>query len=185
MREQDIAELCKKRDRNGQKALYEGFAPRLLAICLRYTGNRAAAEDLLHDGFLKIFNSFDKYSWRGEGSLRAWTSRIMVNLSIEYLKKNKLMQMSPASDNDIPDEEEPQVVQVADIPQSVVMQFISELPAGYRTVFNLYVFENKSHSEIANILGINEKSSSSQLSRAKKMLAGKINAYIDAVNKTI
>lgn len=183
MQEKEIVELCRKCDLRGQKELYERYAPRLLTICLRYSGNRATAQDLLHDAFIKIFNSFGKFDWRGEGSLRAWSEKICVNLCLEYLRKNKKIFIETANDM-IPDTyDEPSVNEVMSIPQNVVMEMIRNLPDGYRTVFNLYTFENKSHREIAAILGINEKSSSSQLSRAKKILATKIKMYSDAVNR--
>ena len=134
MEEQVLAERCRQGDNLARKELYEQYAGRMLGVCLRYAGDRETAQDLMHDGFLKLFDSFDKFTWRGEGSLRAWMER--------------------------------------------VMQFISELPAGYRTVFNLFVFEDKSHKEIARLLGINEKSSASQLVRAKAALAAKVKEWM-------
>ena len=144
MEEQELAERCRQGDNLARKELYERYAGRMLSVCLRYAGDRETAQDLMHDGFLKLFDSFDKFTWRGEGSLRAWMERVMVNTVLQYL----------------------------------LMQFISELPAGYRTVFNLYIFEEKSHKEIARLLGINEKSSASQLTRAKATLAAKVREWM-------
>ena len=101
------------------------------------------AEDLLHDGFLKFFDSFDKFTWRGEGSLRAWLERVMINTVLQYLRKNDVMNHSTALENVPEVYEEPEQALVETIPQKVLMQFIRELPPGYRTVFNLYVFEEK------------------------------------------
>lgn len=177
--EYELSEHCRQKDNRARKVLYETYAGQMLAICIRYVGDREVAQDLLHDGFLKIFGSFDKFSYRGEGSLKAWLSRIMVNLSIEYLRKNDILNqvvtLEEVPDTLIDTEEN----DVERIPQSVLMKFISELPTGYRTVFNLYTFEEKSHKEIALELGINEKSSASQLFRAKAVLAKKIKEYMN------
>ena len=178
MEEQELTESCRQGDRLAFKELYERYAGRMLGVCLRYAGNRDTAEDLLHDGFLKIFASFDKFTWRGEGSLRAWMERVMVNVVLQYFRRNDVM--THASDLDSTPEayEEPEAADMDLIPQEVLMRFIGELPVGYRTVFNLYVIEGKSHREIADLLGINEKSSASQLARAKASLALKVKEWI-------
>lgn len=178
MEEQELAERCRQGNNLARKELYERYAGRMLSVCLRYTGDRSTAEDLMHDGFLKLFDSFDKFSFRGDGSLRAWMERVMVNTALQYLRKNDVINQSAALD-DIPEAyEEPDASRVDAIPQKVLMQFISELPAGYRTVFNLYIFEDKSHKEIAQMLGINEKSSASQLTRAKAALATRVREWM-------
>ena len=178
MDELELSELCKQGNARARKELYEHYAGRMLAICLRYTGNRDTAQDLLHDGFLKIFGSFDKFTWRGDGSLRAWMERIMVNIALQFLRKNDaISQASPLEE--VPEAyNEAAESDVELIPQHVLMDFIREIPTGYRTVFNLYVFEEKSHKEIAQLLGINEKSSASQLFRAKSVLGKKIKDWI-------
>lgn len=176
--ETELTERCKQGDKKAFQQLYEQYAGLLMAVCIRYSGEREAAQDILHDGFLKIFRSFAQFSYRGEGSLCAWLIRIMVNESLEFLRGKKqwsqivLMENLPDT---IPDSEERDWEQ---IPQSQLMRFIEELPTGYRTVFNLYVLEEKSHKEIAEILGITERTSSSQLYRAKSLLMKKINDYI-------
>lgn len=109
--------------------------------------------------------------------MRAWMERVMVNTVLQYLRKNDVMSQSTALDDVLETYEEPDASAVDTIPQKVLMQFISELPAGYRTVFNLFVFEDKSHKEIARLLGINEKSSASQLVRAKAALAAKVKEW--------
>ncbi len=178
MEEQELAERCKQGDSFAYKELYERYAGRMFSVCFRYTGERELAEDLLHDGFLKLFDSFDKFNWRGEGSLRAWMERVMINTVLQYLRKNDVMNHSATLENTPEVYEEPNPASIESIPQKVLMQFIRELPTGYRTVFNLYVFEDKSHKEIAQILGINEKSSASQLTRAKAALAAKVREWI-------
>ena len=178
MEEQALAERCKRGDRAAYKELYERYAGRLLGVCLRYAGRQEVAEDLLHDGFLRIFSSFDKFTWRGEGSLKAWMERVVVNLALQYLRRNN------ATDRPVPLDaapeafDEPDTADVDAIPREVLMGFIAGLPTGYRTVLNLYVFEGKSHKEIAALLGINEKSSASQLTRAKASLAVQVREWI-------
>ena len=159
MEEQELAEHCKRGDR-------------------AYVSQRDVAEDLLHDGFLRLFGSFDKFTWRGEGSLRAWMERVMVNLALQYLRRNDVMSHSTCLD-EVPEVfEEPDAKDIDTLPREVLMGFITDLPTGYRTVLNLYVFEGKSHKEIAALLGINEKSSASQLTRAKASLATKVREWI-------
>lgn len=178
MEEQELAERCRQGDNLARKELYERYAGRMLSVCLRYAGDRETAEDLMHDGFLKLFDSFDKFTWRGDGSLRAWMERVIVNTALQYLRKNDVMNQSSALDDAPEAYEDPDASAVDAIPQKVLMQFISELPAGYRTVFNLYIFEEKSHKEIARMLGINEKSSASQLTRAKAALAVRVKEWM-------
>ena len=178
MEEQELAERCGQGDNIARKELYERYSGRMLGVCLRYAGDRGTAEDWMHEGFLKIFGSFNKFTWRGKGSLQAWMDRVMINLALEYLRKNDVMHQSIALEDTSEVYEEPASADVDAIPEKVLMQYISELPVGYRTVFNLYIFEEKSHKEIARILGINEKSSASQLVRAKAALAKKIRDWM-------
>lgn len=174
-----MAEQCRLGDNRARQELYERYAGHMLALCLRYTGNREEAEDLLHDGFLKLFSSFDKFAWRGEGSLRAWMERVMVNTVLQYLRRNDVLSQSAPLDNmPLEDYDEPEPEDCEMIPTQVLMQFVGELPVGYRTVFNLFVMEGKSHKEIAELLGINEKSSASQLTRAKAALSEKVRKWM-------
>lgn len=178
MEEYELSEQCRLGNNRARKELYERYAGRMLSVCLRYAGDRDTAQDLLHDGFLKIFGSLDKFTWRGEGSLRAWMERVMVNVALQFLRKNDVINQS-ATLEEVPEVyEEPDASVVEMIPQSVLMQFIEELPTGYRTVFNLYTFEDKSHKEIAQLLGINEKSSASQLFRAKNVLSKRVKEWL-------
>ena len=180
MEEQILAEGCRKGDDMARKELYDRYAGRLLSICMRYAGDRATAEDLLHDAFLKIYGAFDRFTYRGTGSLRAWIERITVNVALEWLRSRNKLSMTVLDDGrQLPDIPEPDPSEVARIPRDVLMGFVSELPDGYRTVFNLYCIEEYSHRDIARMLGINEKSSSSQLFRARAMLARRIRAYLE------
>ena len=112
MEEQELTELCRQGDNRARKELYEQYAGRMLGICLRYAGDRETAQDLLHDGFLKIFGSFDKFTWRGEGSLRAWMERVMVNVALQYLRKNDVMSQSMALEDAPETYEEPDASEV-------------------------------------------------------------------------
>ena len=180
MEEQILAEGCRKGDNEARRELYDHYAGRLLAVCLRYSGDRSIAEDLMHDAFLKIYGAFDRFSYRGPGSLRAWMERITVNVALEWLRsRNKLSMTVLDEGRQLPDIPEPDPSEVARIPRDVLMGFVSELPDGYRTVFNLYCIEGYSHRDIAQMLGINEKSSSSQLFRARALLARRIGAYME------
>ena len=170
MSEAELSEQCQKKNKYAQNQLYKQYAGILFALCIRYIGHNETAKDLLHDGFLKIYTSFDQFSYRGKGSLKAWLCKVKNEKTKNFI----LMDEIPES-QDIP-EESPSLTL---IPQEVIMKFIMELPIGYRTVFNLYTFEEKSHKEIAELLGINEKSSSSQLYRAKIFLSKKIKEYLN------
>lgn len=179
MEEQILADGCSKGDNAARRELYDRYAGRLLGICLRYAGERETAEDLMHDVFLKIFDAIGRFRYRGDGSLRAWMERIAVNTALEWLRKQSRLGVLRLDDNRaLPDMEEPAAGEAVRVPREVLLRFVSELPDGYRTVFNLFCIEEYSHREIAQMLGINEKSSSSQLFRAKAMLARKINDYL-------
>ena len=179
MNETELINKCKSGDSIAQKKLYETYSRQMMAICYRYIGDRETSEDILHDGFIKIFTSISSFEYRGEGSLKAWMSRIFVNLSLAYLRKNEqiIKNSSPIEEwreAEIDVEEE----DIEQVPDEVLMEFISQLPEGYRAVFNMYTFEDMSHKEIGDALGINEASSRSQLSRAKSILVKKVQDYI-------
>ena len=180
MEEQILAEGCRKGDDTARRELYDRYAGRLLAICMRYSGDRATAEDLLHDAFLKIYGAFDRFTYRGPGSLRAWIERITVNVALEWIRsRNRLGSVALDEGKAAAEVAEPDASEMARVPREVLMRFVSELPEGYRTVFNLYCIEEYFHRDIARMLGINEKSSSSQLFRARAMLARRIRAYLE------
>lgn len=175
--EEELSLQCQRGDMQARRTLYERYGGGLMAICLRYIGDRETAEDVLHDGFLRIFQSIKQFSYQGEGSLKAWLLRVMVNEALGYLRKKNVQLQQEVLMTEIPDVPDTDDSDLNDIPRSVLMKFIFELPDGYRTVFNLYVFEEKSHKEIASLLGITEHTSSSQFYRAKSLLIKKINEY--------
>lgn len=179
--EQELVEGCKRGDDVARRQLYERYASKMMAICMRYMGSREEAEDLLHDGYIKLYGSFDKFEWQGEGTLPAWMARVMANMALQRLRKNDVMSQTVELENtaelrediDRPDTDP----DIDVIPKKVLMQFVEELPPGYRTVFNMYVFEGKNHIEIGKVLGINNKSSASQLVRARAILKQRVNEW--------
>ncbi len=156
------------------KALYGRYVGYLTAVCSRYIADDDEVKDVLQDAFIKIFQSMDRFSYRGEGSLKAWMTRIVVNDALKSLRRKKPLPLSPIL-SDITEDEEPDFDRV---PLDILQGMIRKLPEGYRTVFNLFVFEDKSHKEIASLLGIKENSSASQLHHAKAQLARWIKDYI-------
>ncbi len=156
------------------RSFYERYAGYLTAVCSRYVVDRTNVKDILQEAFIKVFQSLDRFEYRGEGSVKAWITRIVVNDSLKYLRTSSRLNFVDDLP-DIPEDDEPTLPQ---IPPAVVQEMIKALPDGYRTVFNLYVFEKKSHKEIASMLGIKEDSSASQFFRARAQLAKNVKAYI-------
>lgn len=148
-----------------------------MAICLRYIGDRDTSQDVFHDGMIKIYQSIGQFKYLGDGSLKAWLSRVMVNEALGYLRKKNVQLQQETLVEQLPDTQLDDDGEVNSIPNKELMRMIRELPDGYRTVFNLFVFEEKSHKEIASMLGISEHTSSSQFYRAKTLLMKKINEY--------
>lgn len=157
------------------RTVYSTYVRYLAAICSRYIVNNENVKDVLQDSFLKIFSGIASFEYRGKGSLKGWMTKITVNETLKFLQKNNRLEFVEISEqeHDRPDEE----LDVDVLPSSVLFDMIRELPDGYRTIFNLYVVENKSHKEIAKLLDIKESTSASQLHRAKSLLATKIRQY--------
>lgn len=173
--EQELIKGCRAGDNLARKKLYTLYSARLLAVCYRYTGDLDTAHDVLHDGFVKVFTRF---SFRGESSLYTWLVRVMVTQSLDYLRRQERYERILVCEEQLPDVPDDQAWEDEDrIPEEQLMAFVAELPVGCRTVFNLYVFEGKSHKEIAGLLHIKEHSSTSQLHRAKYLLAKKIKEF--------
>lgn len=171
-------EGCRAGKDAARKALYTRFAEQMLAVCYRYTGDLDAAHDVLHDGFVKVFTRF---TYRGECALGTWLTRVMVTQSIDYIRKRERQARLMTSEEQLPDvADEEEIARLgSNLSEEELLGFVAELPDGCRTVFNLYVFEEKSHKEIAELLGIKEHSSTSQLHRAKYLLAKRIKEYIN------
>lgn len=174
----ELVEGCRAGKDSARKALYTLYSKQMLAVCYRYTGDVDAAHDVLHDGFIKIFTHF---TFRGECALGTWVTRVMVTQAIDYLRRRQRFSQLIVNEGqllDVADEAD-----IADagsrLSEEQLMAFVAELPDGCRTVFNLYVFEEKSHKEIAGLLHIKEHTSTSQLHRAKSLLAKRIKEYIE------
>lgn len=174
MTEQELVEALRRKEASGMRAFYDRYAGYLTAVALRYVPDRSAVKDILQDAFIRIFDAVDRFEYRGEGSLKSWACRIVVNMALKNLRNQGRLQYV----DELPDVPEEEEVPVQNVPPAVLQQMIQELPDGYRTVFNLFVFEQKSHREIAGLLGIKEDSSASQYFRARAQLARQIKAYM-------
>ncbi len=173
--EKQLVRLVKLGDPGAMKTMYSEYIRFLTALCSRYILNDEDIKDVLQDSFIKIFSGINSFEYRGKGSLKNWIAKVTVNEILKFLQQSNRFEIVEISDkqHDIPIEEP----DVDTLPSSAILHLIRELPVGYRTIFNLYVIENKSHKEIASLLGIKESSSASQLHRAKSLLATKIKQY--------
>lgn len=163
-------------DNTATEWLYRRHVRYLSALCSRYIADDEDIKDVLQESFIKIFTSLNSFTYRGEGSLKAWMARITLNETIKFVRRKNRLALSYIEDADM-DIADSGSIETEDIPTETLYQFIRELPEGYRTVFNLYVIDNKSHKEIASLLGIKENTSASQLHKAKAMLVQKIKQY--------
>jgi RNA polymerase sigma-70 factor (ECF subfamily) len=167
MVEELLLEGCKQNDSSAQQELYNKYSPKMLSVCYRYTKTREDAEDMLQEGFIKVFTQIHQFESRG--SLEGWILRIMVHTCINHLKKNKRFNESidllHAENIGIREDYIPATLQAKQVVES-----IRTLPIGYRTVLNLYAIEGYSHKEIGSMLDIEESTSRSQYTRAKSLL---------------
>ncbi len=169
--EKDIVERCKADERKAQFELYQKYSQKMFGICCRYAKNNTDAEDILQEGFIKVFRYLKDY--RGDGSFEGWMRRIMITTSLNFYKKKNLINK----------EIDPEIVRlrginnpdaISEMAHEELLALVRELPSGYRTVFNLNTIEGYSHKEIGNMLNISVNTSKSQLSRAKSSLKMKI-----------
>lgn len=160
---------CLDKNTKSQEQLYHLFAAKLFSVCLKYSRNYAEAEDNLQDGFLIIFDKIGQY--KSSGSFEGWAKRIMVNNVLQQYRKTSFLELV----NDVVDDAS---IEIDDdnISIEILLKLIQELPDRYRLVFNLYVMDDYSHKEIAEMLGINIGTSKSNLARAKMILKEKIDA---------
>lgn len=179
--EADLIEGCIKGDRRMQEELYRRFAPKMYAVCLRYSNNAEDAQDLLQEGFIKIYRNLHRF--RAEGSFEGWIRRVFVNTSIEHFRK-KSAKLSMVSEKEESTIEDTDVSALENLAEKDIINIIQELSPGYRTVFNLYVVEGYSHKEIGEMLGISEGTSKSQLARAKSVLQKKVAQYLSDTQKS-
>lgn len=158
---------CIAGKRESQEFLYKRFSPKMFAICLRYADNVQSAEDILQEGFIKVFNNLDKF--RSDGSFEGWMKRIFVNTSIEYYRKSIVAKRYVEIDK-VYNKKSKEEDAVSKLAKKDLLDMVQKLPAGYRTVFNLYAIEGYTHREISKLLEISEGTSKSQLARARAML---------------
>lgn len=163
---------CVRGDARAQRQLYDLYAKRMTAICIRYCSDYEIALDLMHDGFVKVFTHIESYS--GEGCFEAWLRKVFVNTALEYLRKNDILRHSDDINDGLCQVLSSEASPIEQLSANEIMKLINTLPTGFRTVFNLYAIEGYSHSEIAQMLEINESSSRSQFSRARAILQIKI-----------
>jgi RNA polymerase sigma factor (sigma-70 family) len=167
MTEEALIVGCIKNNPVAQRELYGRFSPRMLSVCYRFAQDRDDAEDMMQEGFIKVFTQM--HTFQNKGSFEGWVRRIMVHTCINYLKKHKKfndsVDLAYAGSVQIREEMVPSIMQAKQIIES-----IRSLPVGYRTVLNLYAIEGYSHQEIAEMLEIGESTSRSQYTRAKAML---------------
>jgi RNA polymerase sigma factor (sigma-70 family) len=167
MTEDAILQGCLKNESAAQRELYNRYSPKMLAVCYRFAHNREDAEDMLQEGFIKVFSQM--HTFQNKGAFEGWIRRIIVHTCINNLKKNKRFNESldivHANGVQVREESVPSIVQAKQI-----VECIRILPIGYRTVLNLYAIEGYSHKEISDMLDIEESTSRSQYTRAKQML---------------
>ena len=176
--EEDITKGIRKGYNRAMRHFYAQYGGLLAAACSRYVNNDDDVKDLMQDAMVNIIQNIDNFTYKGKGSLRAWATRIVVNQALNFVKSQKRFHDTfadkdlgnlPLADNEEPD--------ISDVPAEVIHRLISQLPDGYRTVFNLFAIEGKSHKEIAALLGIKADTSASQFFRAKNILAKQIENY--------
>jgi len=164
--EEEILQGCRNLNSRYQELLYQRYSPKMFAICLSYAKDHSSAEDMMQDGFIKVYNNVQNF--RGEGSFEGWMRRIFVNTAIEHYRK--AVPMYPLLDVKGTDKNIVEDNGLEKMSAQEIMDLIQKLAPGYKTVFNLYVIEGYSHREIGELLQISEGTSKSQLSRARSLL---------------
>lgn len=170
MNEIQLIDQCRKQDRKAQKLLYEQYDAAIFRVVFRYIRDRQDAEDVQISAFFKVFQHFSRFEYRGEGSLLAWMRRIAVNESLMFLRK-KPFEWVPVEEAE---KESSDIRADVSLDAEDIIREIRDLAPGFRAVFNLYAIEGYSHPEIAEMLGISEGTSKSQLSRARQILRDKL-----------
>ena len=167
-----LVDYCKDNNAAAQKIFYNKYVESMMILCLRYVVNSEDAKEVLMDSFFNFFKNISGFTWQGEGSVKAWLKKIVVNQCLMHLRKRRSLLITGREDQ----------FEYADGGENAldylnakeIMNMIHALPDGYRTVFNLYFFEGKNHREIGELLDISENTSKSQLHRARALLKEKI-----------
>lgn len=179
-KEQEIIELFRRGDASAMDVLYAEYAGRLTGVCARYVASDDDLKDVMQEALIKIFTRIGGFEYQGKGSLLAWMARIVVNESLQLLKRRRRLQTVALEEDlagEMPQGDDTSPQGVSQLSGDELTAIIRKLPAGYRSVFCLYAIEGKSHKEIAAMLGIRPDSSASQYHRAKSMLAKMIKDY--------
>jgi RNA polymerase sigma factor (sigma-70 family) len=184
----DIDQLlkeCRQGSAAAQKCLFDLYADRMFLLCCRYVKNSADAEELLLDGFFKLFRALPEFQYKGEAAFEGWMKRILVNECLMHLRKRKAFQITVETEAAEIAAPEPDLLDR--MSTSEILELVLQLPVGYRTVFNLFEMEGMNHREIAEQLEISEGTSKSQLSKARqllqKMIIQKDSAYARRISK--
>lgn len=169
----EIIDGCVRDDRVSQQVLFESFYGKMMGVCLRYTKDKDQAQEVLQQGFIKVFDKLSEFDFKG--SFEGWMRRIMVNTSIDMIRKKQRGPMSTDEDfileqNSLYETDDDTDLDLTKLKAKYAMEAIQELSPAYQTVFNLYVIENYTHAEIAEILDITEGTSKSNLAKAKQNL---------------
>jgi RNA polymerase sigma-70 factor (ECF subfamily) len=167
MTEEQLIKECVSGNATAQRKFYDLFAKKMMGVCMRYTNNYDEAQDILQDGFIKVFNKLPKFV--SKGSLEGWVRRVVVNTALDHYRKNK-KRLADVNVESIDFKLESNDYIIESINAEDLLRIIQTIPHGYRVVFNLFAIEGYSHKEIAEKLEITESTSKSQYSRAKKML---------------
>ena len=169
--EKELVKACLKGDINSQKCLYNRFASKMMGVCWRYAKTRSEAEDLLQDGFMRVFMDLDQF--KGKGSLEGWIRQVIVNVALQHLRKRKLVfaPMLEIERKSMVDNSYEQMFLNFEVQE--ILKMMNILPPGARVIFNLYVFEELTHKEIAEKLNITVSTSKSQLFKARNLLKAK------------
>ena len=170
----DLIKGCKAGKSHAQRKLYELYADKMYLVCLRYARDEMEAEDILQEGFIRIFNKIGTF--KGEGSIEGWIRRVIVNIAIRHCQnRNRIQQLVNISDVD--EERVEDVVPECDFDLEDLLKMVHSLPDGYQTIFNMFAIEGFSHKEIAEKLGITVGTSKSQVARAREQLKKMIDQH--------
>ena len=178
--EQRLVKRLQEGDKTAARDFYARYGDSLASVCARYIADEEDLKDVIQNALVHIFSHIDDFKYRGDGSLEAWATKVMVNESLKFLRTRRQHELLQPG-YDVIDESYDDL-SLSDIPPDIFQQMLNRLPTGYRMVLTLYVLEGKSHQEIARLLGIKKDSSASQLVRAKAILAKMIKKYNDNNN---
>lgn len=169
-----LVERIRNNDQRAMSELYQRYVGQLASVCYRYVPSEADTKDVLQNSFVKIFSALPTFDYRGEASLKAWMTRVVVNEALHHLREQKRLQFTDIGEQALRQTDEAEEPAVGQLSADDIHQLVSQLPDGYRTVVNLHVFEGCSHKRIAELLGIKASTSASQFYYAKQWLGKRI-----------